>query len=220
MPRRWDFAWDMALALLLAGLTLLGSGVWLADVTPEDGPWIGSWLSDAFDWQMGLGGGLIFLGLVCFGIRGVFGHNAAWDYAAPSLHVPEDERLKALAQRLFNPPYPPKPDWGQTLRGLGLFAALAAIVWYRAGAPAIGDFQLAWLRDGLNAYGPSIAILGATFVVWSVLTEGFARGHPFNTMLLELPLNGAWWLIRQCALVLGALVLALVTGLGVSAFGT
>lgn len=209
----------MGLATVLAGVTLLGSGVLLAVVTPEDGPWIGSWLDDLFANQQALGGGLVGLGVVCFLIGRMVGDDIApSSFRGPA--VSEEEMQRALAQRMFNPPHPPKPDWGQTLRGLGLFGAVSAGVWYLGGAPAIDDFRLTWLRHGLDSYGSSILILGGTLLVWGVLTTGFAWRNPWNKALLEVPLNGAWWLLRQCALVLGALLLALVTGLGVSAFGT
>ena len=95
-----------------------------------------------------------------------------------------EERRKALAQRFFNPPHRPKPDWGETLRGLGLFAAVATTVWYLAGGAGVGDYKLGWLRDGFDAYGQGVLVLGGTIAVWalleSVVSQELSDRHPFR----------------------------------------
>jgi hypothetical protein len=218
-PRFSEESTEFVLVLAVAGVILFISGIWLAAITPDDAPWIGSLLNDIFASERGLGLGLLFLGVACgllqaFSSLDFVSHDR--DRRLPS-RIPDEERARALAQRIFNPPYPPKPDWGQTLRGLGLFAALVAVIWYRAGAPPLGDHELKWLREGLDAYGSSMLILCGTVAAWSLLTA-LIRYHLDLRTMLEWPLSATWWLLRQIALIIGALVLALITSAGVSTF--
>lgn len=72
---------------------------------------------------------------------------------------------------------------------------------------------------GFDAYGTAAVIIAATMITWSVSTMAYAPLHPVSRLLLEAPLAAAWWMPRNGALVIGGLVLAVVSGLGVSAFG-
>ncbi len=101
---------------LSAGVILLVSGIALAAVTPDDAPWIGSWLNGVFRGERRLGGILIALGVIglCWvmvvlvrsgGGRGIPPSNRR---PRPSTETSEEssgwseERRKALAQRFFN----------------------------------------------------------------------------------------------------------------------
>lgn len=105
---------EFVLVLAVAGVILFISGIWLAAVTPDDAPWIGSLLNDIFESERGLGLGLLFLGVACgllqaFSTLDFVSHDR--DRSLPP-RIPDEERAHALAQRIFNPPYAPKPELG------------------------------------------------------------------------------------------------------------
>jgi hypothetical protein len=211
--------WAPAVATVVAGVILVITGWRLAAVISDDAPWIGSWLDGVFGSVREFGWNVIAIGIVwcvlnVLGVKTVDG-----DEHDPPPELPYDERIRAIAQRTFNPPYPPKPDWGQTLRGLGLFAALVAAVWYQAGAPPVDGNELNWLRDGFEAYGSGLLTLGGALLAWSVLAGSISARHSFTRWLLELPLGAVWWLLHQIALIVGLLVFALVAA-GVTSFAS
>jgi hypothetical protein len=211
---------ELVAASAVSGLILLVSGTWLAAVTPDDAPWIGFLIVAICDAEQVLGGVLLLIGIwLCLQrvfVRRVLGLHDR-DIPLPADDVPKEERDSAEAQRRFNPPYAPKPDWGQTLRNLGLFAVLVSAVWYLEGASPVGGHELTWLREGFDAYGSSLLILAGTILSWAGLT-GFICYDPDLRKKLELPFDAVCWLLRQIALLIGAMVLALITGAGVSAF--
>ena len=174
-----------AVVSLTAGSILLLSGIGLATVTPDNAPWLGSWLNGVFREERSMGGILIGLGVLLLawwiGIWMTLGvkndPERTPEHAEPTALDAERseealtwsaERRKALIQQFFNPPHPPKPDWGETLRGVGLFAALVTIVWYLAGAPPVGNYRLDWLRAGFDAYGSGLLVLAGLDVSSSV----------------------------------------------------
>ncbi len=108
MDRPNDLVWG-AQATLLAGMTLLVSGVALAARTADDAPWIGSWLDGVFEVQRWIGWNLLLLGVLTL-------------------------------------------------------AVLAAAGWYLAGAPAVDEHELSWLRRGFDAYAVGVVILAVATI--------------------------------------------------------
>lgn len=117
---------------------------------------------------------------------------------------------------MFNPPIPVKPDWGETLRGLGILAVVLALLWYWGGSPAIDGYRPDWLQTGFDSYGSALLAVIATLVSFTVLQSFIS--HPQTNRMLGWPARVSGWTARQVALGLGVFVFAVVTGVGLGAF--
>lgn len=218
MPRPFEHTVEIGTVAAVAGVILLGSGIALDSVTANDAPWIGSWLDDVFSGERVIGAALIGLGVLVYLALALTDAEADYEVRAGDVDtaVLRDESARARIQRMFNPPVRAKPDWGETLRGLGFLAAILAVLWYWGGAPPVGEYHLSWLRQGLGAYGESVIVLAITVVAFAALRSSIA--HPGTRRVLELPEKGAAWTVRQVALGLGIYAFGLITGAGLGVF--